>query len=174
MKAAPIPLPLKGEIHSASSFLLWWNSSKHTLCSYFLLRNPPALWNRLLAGCLEFELGKLWAAAELEKGLEATLSGRAGTETMQALRAQLGPGHAHHAKEAEGETWLRFIGWVMEGWANYNKGGINGWEPPMKVPWPALPRRETSLFPRVSGISGLSPPCGRRADTICFGSGGCG
>lgn len=34
--------------------------------------------------------------------------------------------------------------------------------------------RETSLFPRVSGISGLSPPRGRRADTICFGSGGCG
>lgn len=24
----------------------------------------------------------------------------------------------------------------MERWANYNKGGISGWEPPMKVPWP--------------------------------------
>lgn len=53
---------------------------------------------------------------------------------MQTLRAQLGPDHgsmlletpqpSHHAEEAEGETWLRFIGWVMEGWANYNKGGI--------------------------------------------------
>lgn len=77
VKAAPTPLPLQREIHSASSFLIWWNSSKHTLCSYFLLRNPPALWNRLLAGCMEFELGKLWAAAALEKGLEATLRGRA-------------------------------------------------------------------------------------------------
>lgn len=28
-------------------------------------------------------------------------------------------------------------------------------------------------FPSVSGISGLSPPRGRRADAICFGSGGC-
>lgn len=65
---------------------------------------------------------------------------------MQALGAQLGPGHAHHAKEAEGETWLSFIGWVMEGWANYNKGGINGWEPPMKVPWPALPRGGRRAF----------------------------
>jgi hypothetical protein len=32
------------------------------------------------------------------------------------------PQPSHRAKEAEGETWLRFIGWVMEGWANYNKG----------------------------------------------------
>lgn len=38
---------------------------------------------------------------------------------------------------------------------------------------PPQRRRETSLFPQVSGISGLSPPCGRRADAICFGSGGC-
>lgn len=38
---------------------------------------------------------------------------------------------------------------------------------------PPQRRRETSLFPRVSGISGLSPPCGRRADAIGFGSGGC-
>lgn len=28
-------------------------------------------------------------------------------------------------------------------------------------------------FPSVSGISGLRPPCGRRTDAICFGSGGC-
>lgn len=67
------------------------------------------------------------------------------------------PQPSHHAKEAEGETWLRFIGWVMEEWANYNKGGISGWEPPMKVPWPAFSkgggRRAFSL-----GFWNLRPP----------------
>lgn len=66
---------------------------------------------------------------------------------------------SHHAKEAEGETWLCFIGWVMEGGQTIIKG--DKWvgatyESPLACPpqW----RRETSLFPRVSGISGLSPP----------------
>lgn len=74
--------------------------------------------------------------------------------------AQLGPGHgsmlpetpqpSHHAKEAEGETWLRFIGWVMEGWANYNKGRVKGGSHLSKSP--GLPSPEEGDEPFPSGF----------------------
>lgn len=69
MKAVAIPLPLKGENTSPRvSYHSGVPASIH--CLYLLLGDPPAIWT----GCepvrpLEFEISKLLAAAELERGL---------------------------------------------------------------------------------------------------------